>query len=115
MVRHSFQADSSSSATERSIVQELGNFSAPLDITGRETVRSDEQLMMEFQEGSKDAFTELFKRYRDPIYGFFRRRLQEAARAEELAQETFLALLRAAARYQPKALFRTYLYSIAMN
>lgn len=76
---------------------------------------SDEQLMLEFQQGSREAFSELFARYRERIYGFFRRRLNHAARAEELAQETFLAVLRAAARYEPRAFFRTYLYGIAMN
>jgi len=75
---------------------------------------SDEQLMLDFQRGSKEAFTELFARYREPIYGYFRRRLADAARAEELAQETFLAVLRAVTRYEPRALFRTYLYGIAL-
>lgn len=74
---------------------------------------TDEQLMLDFQRGSKEAFTELFARYREPIYGFFRRRLADAARAEELAQETFLAVLSAMTRYEPRALFRTYLYGIA--
>lgn len=71
--------------------------------------------MIEFQKGSREAFTELFERYRQPIYGFFRRRLREKARAEDLAQETFLAVVKAARRYEPRALFRTYLYGIAMN
>ncbi len=76
---------------------------------------SDEQLMLEFQKGARDTFEELFRRYREPIYRFFRRRLSDVARAEELAQETFLAVLRGAARYEPRALFRTYLYGIALN
>jgi RNA polymerase sigma-70 factor (ECF subfamily) len=76
---------------------------------------TDEQLMLDFQRGSKEAFTELFGRYREPVFGFFRRRLADAARAEELAQETFLAVLRAAVRYEPRALFRTYLYGIALK
>ena len=75
---------------------------------------TDEQLMVDFQRGSKDAFAELFARYREPIYGYFRRRLADAARAEELAQETFLAVLRAVTRYEPRASFRTYLYGIAL-
>jgi RNA polymerase sigma-70 factor (ECF subfamily) len=75
---------------------------------------TDEQLMLDFQRGSKEAFTELFARYRQPIYGYFRRRLADAARAEDLAQETFLAVLRAVTRYEPRALFRTYLYGIAL-
>jgi RNA polymerase sigma-70 factor (ECF subfamily) len=76
---------------------------------------SDEHLMLEFQRGSREAFTELFERYREPVYGFFRRRLRDAARAEELAQETFLAVLRGVARYEPRASFRTYLYAIAFK
>jgi len=76
---------------------------------------SDERLMLAFSQGSSEAFTELFSRYKQPIYGFFRRRLAEPAHAEELTQETFLALLRAATRYQPRALFRTYLYAIGFK
>ncbi len=76
---------------------------------------TDEQLMLEFQQGSGGAFAELFERYRDAIYRFFCRRLFDPARAEELAQETFLAVLRGVARYQPRAPVRAYLYGIAFN
>ncbi len=76
---------------------------------------SDEALMLEFQRGSREAFTELYARYRDPLYGFFRRRLASRERAEDLAQETFLAVIRAAVRYEPRALVRTYLYGIALK
>jgi RNA polymerase sigma-70 factor, ECF subfamily len=76
---------------------------------------SDEALMLEFQRGSREAFEELFARYRGPLYGFFRRRLENHERAEEMAQETFLAVIRATARYEPRALVRTYLYGIALK
>jgi RNA polymerase sigma-70 factor, ECF subfamily len=76
---------------------------------------SDEALMLEFQGGSRPAFDQLFARYRGPLYGFFRRRLQGDERAEDLMQETFLAVIRGADRYTPTALVRTYLYGIAMN
>ena len=76
---------------------------------------SDEALMLEFQRGSREAFEELFARYREPLYGFFRRRLESNARAEDLTQETFLAVIRATARYQPRSLVRTYLYAIALK
>jgi RNA polymerase sigma-70 factor (ECF subfamily) len=56
---------------------------------------SDEQLMLAFSKGSTEAFTALFSRYKQPIYGFFRRRVTDPSHAEELAQETFFALLRA--------------------
>jgi RNA polymerase sigma-70 factor (ECF subfamily) len=76
---------------------------------------SDETLMLEFQRGSREAFEELFARYREPLFGFFRRRLQLRERAEELAQETFLAVIRAKARYEARASVRTYFYAIAMK
>ena len=71
--------------------------------------------MLAFSKGSADSFSELFTRYKQPIFGFFRRRVFESTHAEELTQETFLALFRAAARYQPRALFRTYLYAIGFK
>ena len=70
---------------------------------------SDEQLMVSFSRGSTDAFGELFSRYRQPMFGFFRRRVADPAQAEELTQEVFLAVLRGASRYEPAATFRTYL------
>jgi RNA polymerase sigma-70 factor (ECF subfamily) len=71
--------------------------------------------MLEFRCGSQQAFEQLFTRYRGPLYGFFRRRLNGDQRAEDLTQETFIAVIRASAQYEQRALFRTYLYSIAMN
>jgi RNA polymerase sigma factor (sigma-70 family) len=76
---------------------------------------SDEALMLDFQRGSHDAFEQLFERYREPLYGFFRRRLEDSARAEDLTQETFLAVVQATSRYEPRARVRTYLYGIALN
>lgn len=77
--------------------------------------QTDEQLMLAFVHGNRDAFDEPFRRYRQSIYGFFCRRVNTDGRAEELTQETFLAILHAASRYQPRALFRTYLFSIAFR
>ena len=82
---------------------------------GAASTTSDEQLMLAFSKGSSYAFDVLFSRYKQPIFGFFRRRLFESTQAEELTQETFVALLRAAARYEPRALFRTYLYAIGFK
>jgi RNA polymerase sigma-70 factor (ECF subfamily) len=71
--------------------------------------------MLAFAQGSAEALTQLYRRYKQPIHGFFRRRITDSLRAEELTQETFVALLRAAHRYEPRALFRTYLYAIALT
>ena len=77
--------------------------------------QTDEQLMVAFVRGQSDAFNQLFERYKQPLFGFFRRRLYDPLQAEELTQETFLAVLRGTARYQATALFRTWLYAIGFN
>jgi len=87
----------------------------PNEANATVSTTSDEQLMVAFSKGSSHAFDELFSRYKQPIYGFFRRRVAESTQAEELTQETFFALLRAAGRYEPRALFRTYLYAIGFK
>ncbi len=76
---------------------------------------SDEDLMLQFQNGSREAFEELFARYRQPLYRFFRRRIANGARADDLMQETFLAVIRAKVRYEPRSLVRTYFYGIALK
>jgi RNA polymerase sigma factor (sigma-70 family) len=85
------------------------------DKDGQEMAASDEQLMVAFSRGSVDSFGELFSRYRQPMFGFFRRRLRDSGQAEELTQETFLAIVRASSHYEPSATFRTYLYAIGFN
>jgi RNA polymerase sigma-70 factor (ECF subfamily) len=83
--------------------------------TEREGAATDEQLMVAFSHGSMDAFGQLFSRYKQPLYGFFRRRIGDPAQAEELTQETFLAILRPPSRYEPRPSFRTYLYAVGFN
>jgi RNA polymerase sigma-70 factor (ECF subfamily) len=80
-----------------------------------QTPQSDEQLMVAFSRGQTDAFSALFLRYKQPLFGFFHRRVADPTQAEELTQETFVAVLRAAARYRPNALFRTYLYAVGFK
>lgn len=94
--------------------------STPTNLTAQEQEAqrpgsSDERLMLAFTQGSSEAFGELFHRYQQPVYGFFCRRVSDPANAEELTQETFFALLRATTRYEPRALFRTYLYAISFK
>ncbi len=77
--------------------------------------RTDEDLMQAFQRGEGPAFRVLFDRYKNPIYGFIRRRVDDPARAEEITQDVFMALVQSRNGYETRASFRTYLYRIAMN
>ena len=78
-------------------------------------VTPDEQLMADARGGSCRAWDELLDRYRQTLWGFFRRRVSDARRAEELAQDTLLAILQAAPRYEPRGPFRSYVFGIAYN
>ena len=76
--------------------------------------RPDEELMLDLRRGGNGG-TALFERYRDPVWRFFRRRVKDAAKAEELAQDVFAAVLAGAPRYQPRGRFRSFLFGIAYN
>jgi RNA polymerase sigma-70 factor (ECF subfamily) len=71
--------------------------------------------MQAFKRGETLAFRELFDRYKNPIYGFVRRRVDDPGRAEEITQDVFLALVQQQKNYEVRASFRTFLYRIALN
>jgi len=71
--------------------------------------------MQAFKRGETLAFRELFYRYKNPIYGFVRRRVDDPGRAEEITQDVFLALVQQQKKYELRASFRTFLYRIALN
>jgi RNA polymerase sigma-70 factor (ECF subfamily) len=78
-------------------------------------IPTDEQLMLGVKAGSREPFEALFERYRDALWRFFRRRVDGPARAEELLQDVFVALLENASRYEARSSFRSYLFGIAYN
>ena len=75
----------------------------------------DEALMSRVGQGDRAAFETLFIRYREPVWGFFRRRVGDTGSAEELTQDTFLAVLTGASRYEGRGVFRAWLFGIAFN
>jgi len=74
---------------------------------------SDEFLMAAFARGDRGSFERLTARYSASLDAYFRRRLPDDGRAEELRQETLLALYSLAPSYEEKGRFRSLLFSIA--
>ncbi len=72
---------------------------------------ADEILMAEAAH-SREAFTTLVQRHQQPLVNFFRR-MGDYTHAEDLTQETFVRLFKYRKRYQPKAKFTTFLYTLA--
>lgn len=75
----------------------------------------DIQLMLSFKAGDQKAFGLLFDKYKRQVINYCFRYCGHAAVAEELAQETFLRVYKAATRYRPRARFSTWLFKIAAN
>ena len=71
--------------------------------------------MLSAQAGQPGSFDQIFARYRTPVWAFFRRRVVDPGKAEELAQDVFAAVLAALPRYQSRGSFRSYIFAIALN
>lgn len=76
-------------------------------------MQTDEELMLSYQAGQRQAFEILAKRYWKPAFGFIRRLVKQDALAEDVLSKTFLKLHGAAPSYQPTARFSTFLFTIA--
>jgi RNA polymerase sigma-70 factor (ECF subfamily) len=73
----------------------------------------DVKAMLRVQAGDLAAFREIVERWQSPLIHFFYRSLSSQAEAEDLAQQTFLRLYKAAPRYVPSAKLSTFLFHIA--
>jgi RNA polymerase sigma-70 factor (ECF subfamily) len=78
-------------------------------------MRSDEELMGRVAEGDMAAFGELVERHQDKAWRIAYHYVGDRTEAEDLAQEAFLRILRAAHSFRPSARFTTYLYRVLTN
>ena len=79
-------------------------------------VELDDELMLRFQKGDEEAFNLLVRRHHKPLINFIARFTGDRDNAEDLAQETFIRIYKAADRYkQGRAKFKTWMYIIAKN
>jgi RNA polymerase sigma-70 factor (ECF subfamily) len=76
---------------------------------------SDAELMSRVREGDREAFSDLVERHKDAVVGYVARLTTDRDRAEDLAQETFLRLFRAAGEYTEQGYLRAFLFRIATN
>lgn len=79
------------------------------------TEPTDVELMLALKGGDRNALGTLFERYERPLINFLYRMVGSPEEAEDLFQEAFVRVLRAAKKYEPRAAFSTWLYTIARN
>jgi RNA polymerase sigma-70 factor (ECF subfamily) len=75
----------------------------------------DEELMAVVAEGDLSAFRLIVERHQKPLINFISRYLGDRTAAEDVAQEVFLRIFKAAKDYKPQAKFKTWLFTIATN
>lgn len=76
-------------------------------------METDPQLLARWRQGDKGAGEELFSRHFAEVFRFFAGKVH--ARAEDLAQQTFLECVRNRDQFRGDSTFRTYLFGIAWN
>jgi len=76
-----------------------------------DAVRGDFELLEAWRGGDEAAGRELFARYFDAVYRFFRNKIDEGA--EDLVQQTFMGLVQGKDKFRGDASFRTYVFMIA--
>ena len=75
----------------------------------------DATLMLRAKQGDGGAFTELVEKYKQPVMNLAFRTLRDLTEAEDLAQNVFVQVWKAAPRYEPTAKFSTWIFTIARN
>ena len=79
------------------------------------TEQTDTELFNLYIAGDKDAFREIVTRYKDMLYGFLRRFLNQQDIVEEVFQETFLQLYKSRESFDSNRSLRPWLFTIAAN
>lgn len=75
----------------------------------------DNELMKRVAKGDDEAFKLLFERHNRLAWSVIYRQLGNVAAAEDLVQEAFLRVYRAAPQYEPSAKFSTWLFTVVTN
>lgn len=76
---------------------------------------ADVAAMQRLRDGDDIALNAIMDRWGGPVFRFLSRHVGDAGEAEDLTQETFVAVYRARLSYRPAARFSTWLFAIATN
>ena len=77
--------------------------------------RPDIELVQDVQNGRRDAFTELMRRYQARVYWVARRIVGSHDDADDIVQETFVKAYLALGEFRRESSFYTWVYRIAVN
>jgi RNA polymerase sigma-70 factor (ECF subfamily) len=73
----------------------------------------DTAILARVSEGDAGALTELYERYGEPLFAFLYRLAGDKGTAEEILQDTLLAVWRSARSFQGRSKVSTWLFGVA--
>jgi len=83
---------------------------------GSETKKNeDSELLVRYMAGDEDAFSEIVSRYKNQLYAFLRKFLNQQALVEDVFQDTFLQLYASRDKFDTDRALRPWLFTIAAN
>ena len=77
--------------------------------------RDDAQLMLDYAGGNARAFELLYARHRAALYRYLMRHARDPELANDLFQEVWGRVITSRSRYEPRAKFQTFLFTLAHN
>ena len=78
-------------------------------------MKSDQELIKDFQKGNNRAFDILVEKHLYNTIGFFIKITGNQSEAEDLAQDVFIKMYKALKKFKFGAKFKTYLYRSNVN
>jgi len=76
---------------------------------------TDAELLSQYAAGDESAFREIVSRYKNGLYAFLKRFLNDPGLVEDVFQETFLQLFTSRDSFDPGRPLRPWLFTIAAN
>ncbi len=78
-------------------------------------VKPDIELIKRALDGEQQAYAEILKKYRAPLYNLLYRMVRNKIETEDLVQEAFIKAFSSLASFNDDYAFSTWLYRIAIN
>jgi RNA polymerase sigma-70 factor (ECF subfamily) len=88
---------------------------APRTVRPMHDARDDSELLLAYAGGDAGAFDVLYGRHRGPLYRYLVRQCHDRELANDLFQEVWGKVIAQRARYERRAKFQTFLYTIAYH
>ena len=82
---------------------------------GMDSDAHDKALMVRIAAGDEEALRDLIAKHQGAVYGTIAKMLGDPVEAQDLAQQVFVRVYRAAGSYRATAQFKTWIFTIVRN